>query len=83
MIMSAPFVEIVRLANGDIALQRQDDPDNPLVTIKFSEEAQQWLQGSDLEVAKIMVEAGAQGFNQIQQQKLDTAKVQDSDRILH
>ena len=81
--MSTSFVEIVRLKNGDIALQRQDDPDNPLVTIRFSDEAQQWLQGSDLEIAKIMVEAGAQGINMIQQQKLETLSGDKTARMLH
>jgi hypothetical protein len=41
-------------------LQRADDDSEPLVSIQFSEEASAYLMENNLEVAKVMIQAGIQ-----------------------
>lgn len=51
--------EVVELANGDIALQREgDDNGQPLVTMRFSTELLRFLRNGKLDIAKVMIEAG-------------------------
>lgn len=51
--------EVIELANGDVALQREgDDKGQPLVTMRFSTELLRFLRNGKLDVAKIMIEAG-------------------------
>ena len=52
------YLELVELANGDVVLQRSEGDENPLVTIRFSEETREHINGSCLEVARAMVQAG-------------------------
>ena len=58
--MSSSFLEIVELANGDVALQRAEEDGEPLVVIQFSEESRVYLMDSSLEVARVMIQAGIQ-----------------------
>ena len=55
----ADFFEIVELSNGDIGLRRADEEsEEMIVTIKFSEEAKEGLKNNHIEVAHAMIEAG-------------------------
>ncbi len=58
--MSTSLLEIVDLGDGEVVLQRADDDSEPLVSIQFSEEASAYLMGNNLEVAKVMIQAGIQ-----------------------
>ena len=55
--------EIVELANGDIALQKEGDTKKaangaPLVTMRFSTDLLRFLRGAKMDIAKVMIEAG-------------------------
>jgi len=55
----ASFYEIIELENGDVALRRSEYPgEEPLVTIRFSTESNDYLGSARYEVAKVMIEAG-------------------------
>ena len=58
--MSTSLLEIVDLGDGEVVLQRAEDDSEPLVSIQFSEEASAYLMDNNLEVAKIMIQAGIQ-----------------------
>ena len=58
--MSTSLLEIVDLGDGEVVLQRADDDSEPLVSIQFSEEASAYLMENNLEVAKVMIQAGLQ-----------------------
>ena len=58
--MSTSLLEIVALGDGEVVLQRADDDSEPLVSIQFSEEASAYLMENNLEVAKVMIQAGIQ-----------------------
>ena len=58
--MSTSLLEIVDLGDGEVVLQRADDDSEPLVSIQFSEEASTYLMEINLEVAKVMIQAGIQ-----------------------
>ena len=58
--MSTSLLEIVDLGDGEVVLQRADDDSEPLVSIRFSEEASAYLMENNLEVAKVMIQAGIQ-----------------------
>ena len=56
--MFTSLLEIVDLGDGEVVLQRADDDSEPLVSIQFSEEASAYLMENNLEVAKVMIQAG-------------------------
>lgn len=58
--MTTSLLEIVDLGDGEVVLQRADDESEPLVSIQFSEEASAYLMDHNLEVAKVMIQAGIQ-----------------------
>ena len=58
--MSTSLLEILDLGDGEVVLQRADDGSEPLVSIQFSEEASNYLMENNLEVAKVMIQAGIQ-----------------------
>jgi hypothetical protein len=63
--MPSPFLEIVELDDGRVALRRSDDDGEPLLVIEFSDDARDFLQGQYLEVAKAMITAGMQVAGQV------------------
>lgn len=79
------MLEIVELADGEIVLQRADSHDEePLVTIRFSEESDSYMPYIKLEVAKAMIQAGIQAFADLTEQA--TFEEQDdlaADRVVH
>lgn len=56
--MASRVYEIVELNDGEYILQRSDRDEEPLVRIKFSGEACDFLSDARTAVAKIMIEAG-------------------------
>jgi hypothetical protein len=56
--MSTAFYEIVLLPDGDFALQRTDEDAEPLVRIRFSDEAKEFLGDTGLDIAQVMIDAG-------------------------
>jgi hypothetical protein len=83
--MPASLYEIVMLPDGDFALQRTDDTDEPLIRISFSDEAKGFLQDASLDVAKAMIDAGIEVVEQIgDESSLDTSgELIPKDRVLH
>ncbi|MFN3580855.1 MAG: hypothetical protein ACK4VV_10335 [Pseudomonas sp.] len=77
--MPSPFLEIVELANGKVALRRSDEDAEPLVVIEFSADARDYLQGHYVEVAKAMISAGMQVAGQVMEEGEPTAE----DRVVH
>lgn len=59
-VVSSSLLEIVQLANGEIVLKRDDDDGEPLVSIRFSEESIAYIGESDIDIAKVMIQAGMQ-----------------------
>ena len=66
--MTTSILEIVELSDGEIVLQRADDDNGPLVTIRFSEESRLYLMGNGLEVARAMIQAGIQSAAELAEQ---------------
>lgn len=67
------FYEIVELTNGDVALQRaDDDSQEPLVTIRFSEESLAFLGEEKFNIAKAMIEAGMDAAGDIAEQHTES-----------
>ena len=63
--MSTSLLEIVDLGDGEVVLQRVEGDSEPLVSIQFSEEANTYLMGNNLEIAKVMIQAGIEAAAQL------------------
>ncbi len=74
------FLEMVELEDGSYALQKSDADDAPLVTIHFSEEAKEMMVNNDAEIAKVMVNAGAQAVAAYHQNRAEAEK---KHRVIH
>lgn len=81
--MSTALYEIVMLPDGDFALQRADEQDEPLIRIHFSEEAQVMLQSAGLDVAKAMIDAGIDMVEQLGDEDLEDDDDSPEPRVLH
>lgn len=83
--MAASLLEIVDRGNGEIVVQHADDDSEPLVTIRFSDEARAYMMDNGLEVAKAMIQAGMQAAAVISERgDVEVAPAQDdTQRILH
>ncbi len=82
--MPTSLLEIVDCGNGEIVLQRADDDSEPMVTIRFSDEARAYMMDNGLEVAKAMIQAGIQAAALISEQDdSETELLQDTQRVLH
>ncbi len=80
------YLELVELANGDIVLQDSENEDKPLVTIRFSEEAKEHIQGSGLDLARVMIQAGLEAVTGvIQAEVLDEEddELEEAERTIH
>ncbi len=64
--MASTFYEIIELSSGEIALQRVDGNEEPLVRISLSDEVKSYLQDQYVDVAKAMINAGVRAFGQLQ-----------------
>ena len=78
------YWEIIELGNGDIALRKVDSEDEPLLTIRFSDEAKDRLQDQRLDVARAMISAGVQVVTDIESLDEDEELAMEAeDAILH
>ncbi|MGI9282602.1 MAG: hypothetical protein ACR2PX_23650 [Endozoicomonas sp.] len=80
--MAASFLEIVELPTGEIVLRRSDEDGEPLLTMKFSEEAKQYLEGEHLQVAKAMFDAGMQEVAELTSPQSSEEEIPEN-RVLH
>ena len=69
--ISSAYLELAELQNGDIVLQRNDRQGEPMVLIRFSKEAAGYMQGTQMEIARHMVQAGIYAFSQIREKAED------------
>ena len=81
--MSDPIIELIKLENGDIALRHSDAPDDHLLTINFSDQIKGFLQFDQMEVARVMVEAGMDKYRDIQIQRIKEVKEATEAGMLH
>lgn len=56
--MAATLLEIIELADGEVVLQRSDGEGDPLIQLRFSDEAISYLNDAHVEIAKAMIQAG-------------------------
>lgn len=76
------ILEIVELANGEIALRRPDSESDPLVSIRFSEESLHFLGEIRPLVAKAMIEAGIQAVQELRESAWDGLDIdEDEDEL--
>ena len=57
------YLELTQLPDGTIVLRRSDDHENPIVKIEFSKESKDFLNGTELSVAKEMIRAGIESVS--------------------
>lgn len=78
------YWEIIELGNGDVALRKVDSEDEPLLTIRFSDEAKDRLQDQRLDVARAMISAGVQVATDIERLDEDEElALEAEDAVLH
>lgn len=78
------YWEIIELENGDVALRKADSEDEPLVTIKFSDEAKDRLQDQTVDVARAMISAGVQVATDIENMDEDEElEMEAADSTIH
>ena len=84
--VTASFLEIVELANGEFVLRRAEEEGEALVTIRFSQESRLYMQDGGLDVARAMIQAGIQVAAQMAESgELETDTYLDDEQapILH
>ena len=81
------FFEIVVLPNGDIALKRGNDADEPLIRISFSKEVEGFSDESKIDLARVMIEAGIDLFDKMDLDILQSAEEENNfsgtSRLIH
>ncbi len=75
------YWEIIELANGEVALRRADSNDDPLLVIRFSDEAKERLKEQRLDVARAMISAGVQVATEIESG--EETEDMDEEMIVH
>ncbi len=81
--MSDRVIELVQLKNGDIVLRNSDDPDQPIVTISFSDAIQSMQPNDKMDISTAMVEAGIERFQEIQFERAEQAYANNQPSVLH
>lgn len=82
--MSVSLLEIVDQGDGEIVLRRAEDDAEPLVAIRFSDEARAYMLDNGIEVARAMIQAGIQAAASISEQgDAEFELSQETQRILH
>lgn len=66
--------EILELPSGEIVLQRAGEDAEPLIRIRFSDQARAYMLDASLDVAKAMVEAGVKVLSDINQAAADNSE---------
>ena len=83
--MSTSLLEIVDLGDGEVVLQRVEDESEPLVSIQFSDESNAYLMGNNLEIARVMIQAGIEAaarLSEVNNLEVDAADMSER-RTLH
>ena len=83
--MSTSLLEIVDLGDGEVVLRRVEGDSESLVSIQFSDEANAYLMGNNLEIAKVMIQAGIEAAAQLAEVnnlEVETAEMSET-RTLH
>ena len=83
--MSTSLLEIVDLGDGEVVLQRVEDDSEPLLSIQFSDEANAYLMGNNLEIARVMIQDGIEAearMSEVNNLEVDTADMSER-RTLH
>jgi hypothetical protein len=83
--VSTSLLEIVDLGDGEVVLQRVEDESEPLVSIQFSDESNAYLMGNNLEIARVMIQAGIEAaarLSEVNNLEVDTADMSER-RTLH
>ena len=75
-------IELVQLANGDIALRHADKPDDPLVVITISDKVEDLMPMDKIDIAQSMVEAGIERYRDIQIERVEESQTVNSG-LLH
>lgn len=78
IIDSESRIELVQLANGDIALRRSDEPDQPLVVITISDKVEDLMPMDKIDIAQSMVEAGIERYRDIQVERVEDSQTSNS-----
>ena len=81
--MSSALFEIVELPDGCLALRRAGEEGEPLVSIKFSREAELFLNDSRFEVVKAMIEAGMEAAGDLAAGAALDEEIESEPRIIH
>lgn len=85
--MSIALYEIVMLPDGDFALRRADENEEPLIRIHFSDDALQLLQDASMDVAKAMIDAGIDRVEELGEEQLNddqsVAEGEAQERVIH
>jgi hypothetical protein len=71
-------IELVQLANGDIALRRSDNPEQPLVVITISDQVDDLMPMDKIDIAESMVEAGIERYRDIQIERVEDSQTINS-----
>jgi hypothetical protein len=71
-------IELVQLANGDIALRRSDNPEQPLVVITISDQVDDLMPMDKIDIAESMVEAGIERYRDIQIERVEESQTVNS-----
>lgn len=70
------LLEIVELMSGEIVLQRADGEGEPLLELRFSDEAAQMLGEAQVEVARAMIHAGIEVVAESQVNRSSTGSLE-------
>lgn len=81
--MSSSLYEIVELKDGTLSLKQANSEGEPLVSIKFSDEANRFMADSKLEVVKAMIEAGFEAVSEITEREIELNSESSDSTILH
>ncbi len=84
--MAPSLFEIVELPNGDVVLQRANSKGEPLIRIGFSDDVQDFLDDAKIDVAKVMIDAGIELFEQLGSDLLQLEEgetLETSPRVIH
>ncbi len=77
------IIELVQLEDGNIVLRNSDMPEEPLLTINFSEQVRGFLQSDQMTVAHAMVEAGINSYRDVQMQRIKEVRKASETGMLH
>lgn len=82
--MPSSLLEIIELPNGDIVLQRADEEGEPLLNIRFSKESRDYIDGSCLDIAKVMIQAGIQAAAHMENATIEDAELEETvEHVIH